>query len=390
MEEMKLVELLEQDESEKNLITTEETCFDEAIKQDESEKDLIRMEASLFYEPFEQNESEENLYISEATIVDELPEHDEPKKDLFTTEATIVYETLEQSESDKDLISTEAATFDEQIKQPESEKELIQMEATTVIELQKPNEFENEMQADASQNPREESISYPLIVSPKEDKMERLEKETTKIAERVNASDKVKALKSQLHLLFNHKMSESAAPKENSDQYKIDNQVVVKPDKPVSKSSENGVKKEPGKAIHVGNTFCEKRTIKADQALQLSPTKDKLERGLPATLNVKLCQTYTISQKSKLPNSVPTYILVGDRFVREDKALIDLDKDDSVETSSINNIKPVQVKLLPPELQEIDYTGWIMQQIVKPSGSFLEEFEAQIISSNNYVTRQNM
>ncbi|CAG8573967.1 7852_t:CDS:2 [Funneliformis mosseae] len=379
---------IEVDDSEAMEITTEATTIFESHKPDKSEKDLITTEEMTFVELLKQGKSEKDLITTEATTVDEPIKQTGSEKGLIETD----YESLEKIESEKSLIESEATKAVELHKQNESEKDT--KKSTIVIELHKQDECEKEIHADASHSPHEESVSYPLMASQREVKMERVEKETTKIAEKVNTNDKVKTLKSQLHLLFNpHLMSESAVSKGNSDQFKIVNQKVLKPNNKISKSSENDVKKEPGKAnLIVENPFCGNRImdqVKADQALQLSPTQDKPEREHPAQLHVKLSQKFTMSQASK-PNSVPTFILAGDRFVREDKALIDLDKDDSVETSSINNRKPLQVKV-PPELHEIDYTGWIMQQIVeefqnnlrtnnnqprvKPSGSFLEEFE---------------
>ncbi|CAG8577138.1 3307_t:CDS:2 [Funneliformis caledonium] len=380
-----IVESHKPDKSEKDLITTEEMTFVELLKQGKSEKDLITTEATTVDEPIKQTGSEKGLIETDYESLEKI----ESEKSLIESEATKAVESHKQNESDKD--TTETTKIIELYKQNEGN---VTAEATKIIELHKQDECKKEIHADASHSPREESVSYPLIASQREVKMEMVVKETTKIAEKVNTNDKVKTLKSQLHLLFNpHLMSESAVSKGNSDQSKIVNQNVLKPDNKISKSSENDVKKEPGKAnLIVENPFCGNRImdqVKADQALQLSPTQDKPEREHPAQLHVKLSQKFTMSQASK-PNSVPTFILAGDRFVREDKALIDLDKDDSVETSSINNRKPLQVKL-PPELHEIDYTGWIMQQIVeefqnnlrtnnnqprvKPSGSFLEEFE---------------
>ncbi|CAI2177394.1 2439_t:CDS:2 [Funneliformis geosporum] len=331
--------------------------------------------------------------------IDESLVHRDPEIDLINKEAMSVDEPHLQQELEATKVyepnlqhESEMTTVDEPNLQHESEATTVdepnlqhELEATTVDE---PN-LQNELEATTADEASEQSEAK--TVSQREAKLKSVEKETTKVEEIVNASDKVKSLKRQLHLLFNqNKISESLTSKENTDQSKTDNQVVLKPDNQVAISSEKDLKKVPGKAIHImGNPVCEKWTMsqaKAEQTLQHSPTQDKPEMELPVQLNVKLSQKFTIPQALKLSDNVPTFILAGDRFVREDKVLIDLDKDYSVESS----IKQLPVKL-SPELQEIDYTGWIMQQIVeecqnnlkknknqfkvKPSGSFLEEFE---------------
>ncbi|RIA81159.1 hypothetical protein C1645_881762 [Glomus cerebriforme] len=138
--------------------------------------------------------------------------------------------------------------------------------------------------------------------------------------------------------------------------------------------------------------------IKAEQQdLQIKISQNKAKEKYYPQLNVKFNGTIeydhnVTTQTSKLPDNAPTFILVGDRFVREDKVLIDLDMNDfAPNKSSRSIIKSSQEVKLPLELQDIDFEGWYMQQIIeefknnlknrnnkpkiKPIKSFLEEFD---------------
>ncbi|RGB26549.1 hypothetical protein C1646_720897 [Rhizophagus diaphanus] len=223
-----------------------------------------------------------------------------------------------------------------------------------------------------------------------------------------NFNKKIEALKEQLHLLF--KLEESNLNKEivvTNDSNNIQSskskenikQTIEKNEMDKKTMVENNLDtRESDKLLHFVRsqfvTMDEKKVERQGPQITISQiqTKEKYSSQLNIKFNGKIDYDHNITTKtSKLPDNAPTFILVGDRFVREDKVLIDLDTSD---LAPINNscsiIKPSQAGL-PPELQEIDYEGWYMQQIVeefknnlktnngqpkaKPIGSLLEEFD---------------
>ncbi|PKY43583.1 hypothetical protein RhiirA4_121385 [Rhizophagus irregularis] len=223
-----------------------------------------------------------------------------------------------------------------------------------------------------------------------------------------NFNKKIEALKEQLHLLF--KLEESNLNKEivvtndsnniQTSKSKENIKQTIEKNKMDKKTTveNNRDARESDKLLHFVRsqfvTIDEKKVERQGPQITISQsqTKEKYSSQLNIKFNGKIDYDHNITTKaSKLPDNAPTFILVGDRFVREDKVLIDLDTSD---LAPINNscsiIKPSQAGL-PPELQEIDYEGWYMQQIVeefknnlktnngqpkaKPIGSLLEEFD---------------
>lgn len=213
-----------------------------------------------------------------------------------------------------------------------------------------------------------------------------------------NFNKKIEALKEQLHLLFKHqKLEKSNLNKEivvtndsNNIQTSESNENIkqtIEKNKMDQKDKKTTVEKnldakESDKLLHFVRsqfvTMDEKKVERQGPQITISQsqTKEKYSSQLNVKFNGKIDYDHNITAKtSKLPDNAPTFILVGDRFVREDKVLIDLDTSD---LAPINNssgiIKPSQAGL-PPELQEIDYEGWYMQQIV-------EEFKNNLKTNN--------
>ncbi|GBB87937.1 hypothetical protein RclHR1_14430002 [Rhizophagus clarus] len=300
--------------------------------------------------------------------------------------------------NDTEKSDVKCAVMDDALKPPysndESEelKEAIEIVSeATVIEHDNPIALDQNIITDASYDDRVPNIVNESVP---------------------NFKNKIESLKEQLRLLFEHqKLEESNQNKEvtvtndsNNTQTSESKENIkqaienVKIDKRTT--SENNLDaKESSKLLRFVRSqvvIMDERRVEQQGSQIMSQPKERYSSQLNVKFNGKIDYDHNITTKtSKLPDNIPTFILVGDRFVREDKALIDLDTSDlAPKNNSSSIIKSSQAKL-PPELQEIDYEGWYMQQIVeefknnlknnlkpnndqpkvKPSGSFLEEFE---------------
>ncbi|PKK63500.1 hypothetical protein RhiirC2_137783 [Rhizophagus irregularis] len=189
-----------------------------------------------------------------------------------------------------------------------------------------------------------------------------------------NFNKKIEALKEQLHLLF--KLEESNLNKEivvtndsnniQTSKSKENIKQTIEKNKMDKKTTveNNRDARESDKLLHFVRsqfvTIDEKKVERQGPQITISQsqTKEKYSSQLNIKFNGKIDYDHNITTKaSKLPDNAPTFILAG----------------------------------LPPELQEIDYEGWYMQQIVeefknnlktnngqpkaKPIGSLLEEFD---------------
>jgi hypothetical protein len=185
-----------------------------------------------------------------------------------------------------------------------------------------------------------------------------------------NFNKKIEALKEQLSLLFEHqKLEESNQSIQTSESKENIKQTTekVEIDQKDKKTIIPDANESDKLLCFVRSQFVKKVEQQGSQiTISQSKSREKYSSQLNIKFNGKIDYDHNITTKtSKLPDNAPTFILVGDRFVREDKVLIDLDTSDLVPKNNSNSIiKPSQVEL-PPELQEIDYEGWYMQQIVE-------------------------
>jgi hypothetical protein len=213
----------------------------------------------------------------------------------------------------------------------------------------------------------------------------------------LNRDEKVEVLKKQLNSLFEHYklekeknqvkeifVTQSLNDQKSSKSIQIlELKESVKPttkkESEVDQTKIVSEKKETTEKVFCCN-FVEKGNIeekKPEQQTSQIEAKEKFPTQLNIKFNEEIGFDHSItSPTSKLPDNAPTFILVGDRFVREDKVLIDLDINDLSSNNSLSsNTKPSQMKL-PLELQGIDYEGWYMQQIV-------EEYQNNLKTNNN-------